>query len=237
MTLESVRHRLGASVLFVDAFTSKPVDVPLDVRAETLPTVVGMPTLPWRAIRGPNDDTYRFFVTNAVVMPIGPIGVTVTTPGDEYVNFEPLGVLLPRPFVAHPPTPARSDFVVQHILWPTRTLKLPAGETAIVARLVQGGVTQIAALKITVWLDGLPMPVAPYTYSNERGECVYRLPDLKTVNGGVITSTAALRIDVKPPPYVASVVPTLIKTDLGAVLGIPFSIRLGQVTNLAITLP
>jgi hypothetical protein len=238
MALESVRHRLGAAVQFIDAFTSKPVDVPLDVRAETLPILAGMPHIPWRAVRGPNDDTYRFLVTNAVVMPVGGIPVTVTAPGNQYVDFEPFVMTLPRPFVAHPPTPARSDFRVQHILWPTRSLILPAGETAIVGRFTSGGMTPTSALKVTIWPDGLPMPPAPYTYSNEHGEFVYRLPDLKTVNGGVISTTASLQIDLKTPPtYVTSVAPTQIATDLGVVLAVPFAVRLGHVTNLSITLP
>jgi hypothetical protein len=238
MALESVRHRLGSAVQFVDVFTSKPVDCPLDVRADTLPIVPGMPRVPWRAVRGRNDDTYRFFVTNAVVMPVGPIAVSVSAPGNEYADLEPFSVTLPRPLVAHPPTPARSDYAVQHRLWPTRRLKLPPGETAIVGRLVSGGITPVARLKVTIWPNGVPMPASPYSYSNDEGEFVHRLPDLKIVNGGVISPMASLQIDLRlPPTYVPAVAPTLIKTEVGTVLAVPFPIRLGQVTNLAITLP
>ncbi len=238
MAFEGVRHHLGAAVRFVDVFTSRTVTVPLDVRAETLPIVIGMPRLPWRAVRGPGDGTYRFLVTNDTLLPLGGIPVTVSAPGNEYVDFEGLTVTLPRPLVAHPPTPARSDFLVEHPLWPTRSLGLPPGETALVASLVSAGATPVAGLKVTVWPDGSPMPATPYTYSNGDGEFVTRLPDLKSVSGGVISTTAALRIDLKlPPAYVLTAVPTQIKTDTGVVLGMPFSVRLGQVTNLQIMLP
>jgi hypothetical protein len=226
MAIERVRHRLGTAVQFVDAFTSKPVDLPLDVRADTLPVAPGMPRVPWRAVRGPDDQTYRFLVTNETAMPVGNIPVTVSAPGHEYVDFEALAIALPRPLVAHPPTPARSDFLVRHALWPTRSLPLPAGETAI------------ARLKVTIWPDGEAQPPTPYTYSTDRGEFVYRLPGLKTVTGGVIASEASLQIDVKlPPAYAVSAAPTLIATDTGTPLAVPFPIRLGRVTNLTITLP
>jgi hypothetical protein len=238
MDIERVRHRLGAVVRFVDVFTQRPIDLPLDVRSEALPAVVGMPYLPWTAVRGANDEGYRFLVHNNTVMPVGNIAVTVSAPGREYVDFEPLTVTLPRPLVAHPPMPARSDYLVQHPLWPTRSLLLPPGETAIVAHLTTAGVTPIARLKVTVWVDGTPMPPSPYTYSNDAGEFVYRLPDLKTVNGGVISTTASMRLELKiPPAYVASVAPTQIKTDAGALLAVPFAIPLGQATNLTISLP
>jgi hypothetical protein len=238
MAVESVRHHLSAAVRFVDAFTTGPVRVALDVRAETLPAVIGMPRVPWPAVRGHDDDTYRFLVTNQTVAPVGNVPVTVEAPGKEYADFEPLVVALPRPPIAHPPTPARSDFLVQHNLWPTRALKLPAGETALVAVLKSAGATPVARLRVTIWPDGSPQPAAPYAYSNDRGELVYRLPTLKTVIGSVISPVAALLIDLKlPPAYVAAVIPSQIKTDAGAVLGIPFSVRLGRVTNLEITLP
>jgi hypothetical protein len=238
MEIERVRHRLGAAVQLVDAFTAKAIQLPLDVRADKLPAVIGMPRLPWRAVRSFNDDTYRFFVTGNQAMPAGNIAVTIVAPGQEYVDFEPMAMVLPRPLVAHPPTPARSDFRVEHPLWPTRSLALPPGETAIVARCVSGGITPIGALKITIWPAGAPQPAVPYTYTTDRGEFVYRLPDLKTVNGGVISTTASLDLNIRTPPaYVGTVVPTQIRTDLGVVIAAPFAVPLGRVTNLTITLP
>jgi hypothetical protein len=238
MEIERVRHRLGAAVQLVDAFTAKAIHLPLEVRADTLPTVAGMPQVPWHAVRGHDDDSYRFFVTNNQVMPVGNIPVTIVAPDHEYVDFEAMTMVLPRPLVAHPPMPARSDFLVQHTMWPTRSLRLPPGETAIVARCVSAGVTAIAALKVSIWPAGTPEPASPYTYTSDRGEFVYRLPDLKTVNGGVISMTASLDMTIRTPPlYAGTVVPTQIKTDLGAVIAVPFAVLLGRVTNLTITLP
>jgi hypothetical protein len=235
---EQVRHRLGSAVQFVDAFTATPVRVPLDVRVESLPVIIGMPGLPWRAVRGPADDTYRFLVTNDTIAPVGSLDVSVDVPGREYASFEPFALTLPRPLTAHPPTPARSDFLVQHALWPTRALRLPPGETAIVAVVRSAGATPVARLKVTVWPDGQPQPVSPYGYTSDAGELVYRLPDLKTVVGGVIALVAPLRIDLTlPPAYTTAVVPTQISDDLGTVLGMPFTVRLGQVARLAIDLP
>ena len=120
----------------------------------------------------------------------------------------------------------------------TRSLPLPPGETAIVARVVSAGATPTAGLKVTLWLDGDPEPPAPYTYTNDRAELVFRLPTLKTVSGGVTVTNASLQVDVRvPPTYVTAAVPTQITDSTGTALGIPFSIRLGQVTNLTITLP
>jgi hypothetical protein len=238
MAVERIRHRLAAALRFVDAFTARPIAVPLDVRAEALPVVPGMPALPWKATPAPSDESYRLLVSNDTAMPAGAIDVDVTAPGGQYVNFEPLVVTLPRPLVAHPPTPARSDYQVQHPLWPTRSLKLPPGETAIIGRFTSGGVSPIAPLKTTIWLDGTPMPPAPYSYSTDRGEFVHRLPTLKTVVGGVVTPTASLRIHIALPPlYTTAVGPAQITTDIGVVLAVPFSVRLGQVTTLVIALP
>jgi hypothetical protein len=238
MLLDRIVHRLAAAIQFVDAFTTRDVEVPLVVEATTLPIAAGMPNVPWKAIRARNDSTYRLFVTNQTVPPVGGVQLSVEAPGHEYFNFEPLIVALPRVLVAHPPTPARSDFVVRHELWPTRSLRLPPRETTILARFVTAGATPIARLRVTIWPNGLPMPAAPYGYTNDNGELVFRLPDLKTVNGGVITTTAALQIDVRLPPlYAASVVPTLVTIDTGVILGIPFSVRLGQATSLTISLP
>lgn len=238
MAVEPVVHQLAAAVRFVDIFTQQAVAVPLDVRAETLPVVPGMVSLPWRAVRGLTDQAYRFLVQNETVMPAGSVTVEITAPGGEYVNFEPCAFVLPRPLVAHPPTPARSDFLVQHVLWPTRSLRLPAGETAIVGRFISAGASPISQLKVTVWPDGAPIPSSPYTYSNDRGEFVCRLPELKTVAGGVISPTASLRLDVRTPPlYTTAVAPTQITRSDGAVLVVPFPLAVGAVTELSIALP
>lgn len=244
--IESVRHRLAAAFRFVDIFTGKPVDMPLDVRVETfpLPFVKGSPNLPWRAVPGPNDDTYRFFVTNNAVMPASPspIPVTVSMPAnvakEAYVSFESVEVTLPLPLAAHPPTPARSDFLIEKTLWPTRAVKVPAGETAVVATVKSAGATPIGRLRVKLWAGLGPPPVSPYAYTDASGEFLFRLAELKTVVGGVISTTAMVNIEIRvPPTYATAVVPTQIRTDAGAVLPLPFPLRIGQVTTLEISIP
>ncbi len=226
----AVVHHLSAALRFVDTFTSRPVDVPLDVAAGVLPIVFGMPNTPWKALRAPNDGTYRFLVTNRTVAPIGNVAVSVAAPGGEYTNFEPFSVTLPRPFVAHPPTPDRSDFLVERSLWPTRVFAVPAGETAIVGNVMSGGVNPIDALRIHIWPFGSPMPPTPYAYTDVSGEFVFRLPGLKKVSGGVISTTASLALDIRLPPlYAVAVVPTAPV--------VPFTVRLGQVTTLNVRVP
>ena len=244
--LESVRHRLAAAFRFVDIFTGKPVGVPLDVRVETfpLPFVKGRPNLPWRAVPGRNDATYRFFVSNDTVMPASPSPIAVTVsaptnaPKEEYVSFEKVEVTLPLPLTAHPPTPARSDFLIEKTLWPTRAVKVSTGETAVVAVVKSAGATPIERLRVRLWTGLGPPPVSPYAYTNAAGEVLFRLPDLKTVVGGVISTTSMLNLEIRvPPAYAATVVPTQIRTDAGAVLPLPLPLRVGQVTTLEILIP
>jgi hypothetical protein len=247
MERSAVTHHLCAAFRFVDAFTGRPVGVPLDVRADTMAAVPGMPNTPWKAVAGPNDGTYRFLVTNRTVMPAGAIAVSVEAPGGEYVSFEPVTMTLPRPLAAHPPTPDRSDFLVGSPpwpavavpLWPTRLVQLPAGETAIVGMVKSGGATPTAGLRIKIWDSRDPMPATPYTYTDASGEFLFRLPaDMRFpgirfkggVSGGVITSTANLVVDIRiPPAYAAAVAPTA--------PAVPFSVRLGQLTTMPITVP
>jgi len=235
-----VRHRLGVALRFVDMFTARPVDVPLDVRAETLPApppppppplqAPRRPDLPWRAVCRLDDATYRLMVTDPVELPAGTIPVRVDASGGEYVNFEPFNVALPRPHLAHPPTPDRSDYLVQRVLWPTRRARLEPGETALIGHVVTGGVNPIAALRVRLSAIG-PVPPTPYTYTDDRGEFVFRLPTLKRqVVGAMVTATAALNIEMHAPPmYAAAVVPLA--------PAFPLIVNLGQVTVVEIRLP
>jgi hypothetical protein len=193
--------------------------------------VPGMPNSPWRAISRPSDGTYRFMVSNRAVLPVGAIAITVSAPGREYVNFETFSVTLPRPFVAHPPTPDRSDFLIERPLWPTRSLRIPPGETAVVGHVKTAGTTAIAGLRIKIWPSGSPMPATPYAYTDDAGEFLFRLPALKgSVSGGVVTSSASLALDVRlPPAYVTPVVPT--------VPPIPFTVTLGGISTVQIDVP
>jgi hypothetical protein len=91
-----------------------------------------------------------------------------------------------------------------------------------------GGITAVAGLRLKIWPSGSPLPATPYTYTDEAGEFLFRLPDLKgSISGGVVTSTADLALDVRrPPAYVAPVAPTAPT--------IPFIVNLGRVNALQI---
>lgn len=233
----SIRHELAVAVRFVDAFTGKPIDVPLDVRATTLPLPLPLPparppNVPWIARRHPEDSTYRFLVSDGESMPSGPLEVTVTDPSGAYANLEPqpLTVLLPRPLVAHPPTPDRSDFLVEPRLWPTRRFSAAPGETAVIGRVVSAGaLTPIDRLRIRLGVS--PLPADPFTYTNSFGEFLFRLPGLKgKVVGTVVTSTASLDIEMLLPPGYTTAVP-----PIGPAF--PVVVPLGQVTVLEIQVP
>jgi hypothetical protein len=230
-----IRHQLGAALRFMDAFTGRPVDAVLDVRANVLPLPLPLPperppNLPWRAVRRSDDATYRFVVSDGETLPTGFLEVIVDDRSGSYVNFEPFTVELPRPLVAHPPTPDRSDFLVERRLWPTRKVALAPGETAVVGRIVStGGVTPIGRLRIS--LGVAPLSADPYTYADDAGEFLFRLPGLKAkVVGTVVTSTAPLDIEILEPPGFATPVSSTSPA-------FPFVVPLGQVTVMVIEVP
>jgi len=236
---ETVQLRLAAAVRFQDAFTLLPIDVPLDVRIEALPIVKCMPFVPWKAIPGPTDATYRFLVGDRTVLPVGAIPVTVTAPRAEYVDFEGFSMVLPRALVAHPPTPAATDYLIEKTLWPTQALKVPPGETAIVAIVKSAAANPVVGLRLQVWTGAGPAPAVPYTYTNAAGEALFRLPDLKTLVGGVLSPTATVNLELRlpPAPYLTAVAPTQIRDEAGSLLSSPFELRLGQITTLQISIP
>jgi hypothetical protein len=233
-----VRHVMGVALRFVDVFTARPIDIPLDVRVDTLALPPPpppparpprWPALPWRALRRSEDATYRLLVSDDMTLPTGAIAVTVSAPGSEYVNYEPFSVALPRPHVAHPPTPDRSDYLVERSLWPTRLARLGAGETAIVGRVRSGGVNPVARLRVR--LSPAPVPPTPYTYTDDRGDFVFRLPGLKRqVVGSTVTSTASLQIELHAPPAYAAIVAPVAPA-------FPLTVTLGQVTVIEIQVP
>jgi hypothetical protein len=234
-----IGHDLGVAFRFVDMFTSRAINTPLDVRAEALPAPPPpppppqlpprRPDLPWRAIRRTHDATYRFVASRPAAIPNGALPILVDAPNGEYINFEPLSVVLPRPHAAHPPTPDRSDYLIERVLWPTRRARLEAGETAIIGRVLSGGVNAIARLRVR-FAPGI-VPPAPYTYTDERGEFVFRFPALKRqVIGAIVTSTASLNIEMHAPPaYAALVVPVA--------PAFPLVLTLGQVAVVEIQVP
>jgi len=230
----SIQHRLGVVLRFVDAFTGRPIDAPLDVRTIALPSLppppARPPNLPWRAVRSEGDSSYRFIASDGETLPSGAVEILVDDPRGAYVNFEPLTISLPRPLVAHPPAPDRSDFLVERKLWPTRLAALGPSETAVIGRVVSSGaLTDVAALKIRLGVAPLALDV--YTYTNGAGEFVVRLPGLKgKVVGTFVTATTALDIEMlEPPAYTSSVIPTAPP--------FPFTVTLGQVTAMEIQVP
>ena len=176
-----VRHRLAAAIRFEDAFTGQPVPARLDVRAETLPILAGMPLLPWRALRA-GDGTYRFLVSRNTAMPAGGIPITVTAPDGEYQNFEPFTLNLPRPIAG--PLVTRADFLVRRTIWPTRRLHLPPGETGVIGRIVDAAGVPVAGLRVRMAEAAGPIaPTVPYTYSAADGTFLMRFPGLLASTG------------------------------------------------------
>jgi len=225
-----VIHRLAVALRFEDAFTRNPVDMALDVRAEVLPTVIGMPRLPWRARRAA-DFTYRFSVSQNTVMPVGAIAVTVTAPGEQYENYEPISIVLPRPLAG--PLPTRQDYLVRLPLWPTRRLGLSPGETAISGQILNAAGLAMPGYRVQI--AEAPGPVAPatqHTYTDARGGFLVRLPGLRMIVGAppVAASrlTVQLAIAIQDPlaAVVAPVTPVF-----------PVTVPLGRITTLLITVP
>lgn len=223
----SVSHALAAVWRFEDAFSGRVVDVPLDVRVDTIaPAYPHMPLLPWRAVRG-DDATYRFGVSGGTVPPVGPLAVTIQIPGAEYAAFESLSMVLPRT-VSTPPT--RADFLIVSDLWPTRVFRIPDGETAVVGTIRSvGALASVAGLRVTMWsaANAAP-PSTPYTYTDANGDFVARLlgPDFRTLVGGVAKTTVDVSIQILTPPTYTTVV--------APITPFPQTIQLGQVTSLPI---
>lgn len=232
--LLSISHTLAAAWRFEDAFSGRAVDVPLNVQVDVIaPPYSRMPSLPWKAVGG-DDATYRFLVSNRTIAPIGTFEVSVDVPGATYAAFEPLAMTLPRPLLT-PPYPTRTDFLMVAKLWPTRLFKIPPGETAVTGTIGSAGaLTSVAGLRVTMWsaVHASPPPGTPYTYTDANGDFVTRLlgPDFRTsVSGGVVTTTANVSIEIRPPPTFSTVVtPTT---------AFPQTIQLGQVNTMPIAVP
>jgi hypothetical protein len=181
-------HRLAVALRFVDAFTDTPVRVPL---------AVSIPAQAWPARYGGSDATYRFLVTNAD-LPAGTFAVTVTAPGGEYVNWEPVSVQLPPPGLPHAPPLRASDFLVTRPLWPTPRLRLPPAETAVLGRVVSASAAPVAGLRVALFTPPGPPPAAPYTRTDARGEFLFRFPQLRgSASGGAVVSQAAVAAEVR----------------------------------------
>lgn len=196
-------HRLAFALRFHDAFSVAGnrllVNVPLDVTIP-LPTGVAPPAqirppqgpipgpIPpvletlWRARRSEQDGTYRFLLTNQMLVP-GNYTVTVTAPGGEYRNLEPIVIAVPVPRTPPPAPPAlRSDFLFARPLWPTRRSRFDAGSTVVIGSVVHAGGTPAVGYTVRLFPAG-PVPPNPYTITDQSGDFVYRFPLLARAPG------------------------------------------------------
>ena len=203
---------LAVAVRFVDPFTGQAVRVPMSV---------SIPALQWSAVRSERDATYRFSLANLPTVggvpqfpawAMGTHALEVNVPGELYAMMEPLTVTIP-PAAPHVP-PAPADYRVDLPLWPTRALRSPPGETAVVGRLASSGGAAVGGWKVTLFQGGAPPPGAPYARANAAGEFLFRLPGLK--RGSSAIPTASLGVEVRDPADVVQpVAPGTITVPVG----------------------
>jgi len=184
------RH-LAAVVQFVDPFTALPIRVPF---------AVSIPALRWTALRWDNDATYRFSRANAPLvggtpqLPVGTFTLSVTPTSGTYAALEPRQITLP-PAPSHPPPVLVADYLVALALWPTVAFRVPAGETAVTARLVSASNQNVTGLKLRLFDSAAPPPPPNvYTRSDAAGQCLVRLPTLR--RGNVANPTVLLTVQV-----------------------------------------
>jgi hypothetical protein len=221
----SVVHHLAAAIRFLEVFSGEEISAPLEVEAPSLPVVVGMPQLPWRAVRERN--VYRFQVSNREVMPSGSIAVTVACPAGDFANFEAINLSLPP--VLSVPFPVASDFLLERPLWPTRKFALRAGETAMIVSLRSGGATDVRGIRIKAKRSGALPPDPPATYTDEDGETVVRLMGdaFRRIPG---TTSVPVDFDLRLPPLFAAPAAVLAPA-------LPLTIDLGTITTVFLDLP
>jgi hypothetical protein len=182
---------LAAAVQFVDPFTALPIRAPF---------AVSIPALRWFALRWPTDATYRFsranspLVGGAPQLPVGTFTLSVTPGDNSYAVLEPRQVTLP-PVPPHAPPVLVSDYLVALALWPTVAFRVPAGETAVTARLVSASNQVVRGLKVRIFDSASPPPPpAVYARSDAVGQILVRLPALR--RGNVVNPTALLDVQV-----------------------------------------
>jgi hypothetical protein len=182
---------LAAVVQFVDPFTSQPVRVPC---------AVSISAWNWSALRWDTDATYRFSLPNVPQvggmpqLPTGTFTLSVTPADATYAVLEPRLLTLP-PAPAHPPPVLAADYLVALALWPTVGFRVPAGETAVTARLVSASNQSVAGLKARMFNTAAPPPPPNvYTRSDAAGQFLIRLPGLQ--RGNTANPTAVLDVQV-----------------------------------------
>ena len=202
-------HRLCIAVRFSDMFTGETVDTPMSVT---------IPSLRLAAFRADTDFTYRFVVTNRDIPVAAAADLQVEIPGGEYRAVEEMQVSFPIS-VGHPPPIIRPDYLAEFPLWPTRRRRPLAGETAVIGRITSGGATNVAALRVRLFVPPGPPPVRPYTYTDSNGEFFFRLPQLKArMSGSTPILTATLGVEIRDAlnAIVSPVNPGSIVVNLGS---------------------
>ncbi len=182
-TQVAVLHQrtLCAVYRFHDAFMT-----PVDSRTPPIasPLTVSIAPLAWTALRVAADGTYRFSAaTLTQPAPAGPnLPVSVVSETGDYASLEPILLTLPLALSA---PPVAADFRRDLPLWPTPSLRPPAGETAVRGRVVSPTAQPVVGLKVEIWLGAaaVPPPGTPYTVTNDAGDFLFRLPLLKAAAG------------------------------------------------------
>jgi hypothetical protein len=207
-----VHHLLGFALRFEDIFDRPATPTTSPVRA---PLQVSIPALRWQAFYAGSDGTYRFrFGPHDVIA--GTHAVEVTSLDGSYANHEAFTVTLPR-VVSTPPV--TDDFLIARPLWPTRSFRIPEGETAVIGRITSPTSQPVAGLRVQLYRGASPPPSGAYTYTDANGEFVFRLLKLGgLVPGGPITD---IKIAVSDGgPIVVS--PVMFTVDLGHAQAISF---------------
>jgi hypothetical protein len=199
-------HRLGVVIRFFDVFTGRTIDHPLNVT---------VPSQGWNAVHRRTDSTYRFLFTNEMV-PAGNFTIEIESITQEYAHHLPLLVTLP---VVPSTPPVRSDYIVTHPLWPTRNFAIPAGESAVVGRIVSGSASATDNMQIRLFEHGTSSAAAPIAFSDDNGEFSYRLPwHRQQVAGTVISPPPAIDIQINGPGgLITPIIPPSINPQPGLV--------------------
>ena len=213
----AVVHRLAVALRFVDRFTATPVSERQEVH------LVGHEW--WRPVFREEDSSYRFVVTNREVPALGAVDVAVASarPDAVYRNRVAFQVTIPPPGPVPVPL-TTAHYLVERPLWPTRTLPIPPRETALVGRLLRAG-QPLADHRVLFEATGPPGPATPEAWTDEHGEFLFRLPDLR-VRVNPIVTTANLQAEVTDGGGAPQVITAPV---------LPLNVPIGQVTQVTVT--
>jgi hypothetical protein len=99
-------------------------------------------------------------------------------------------------------------------LWPTRSLTVPPGETAIVGRLMDAGGAPLVDHRVAIAASVPGLATAPVTRSDAAGEFLYRLPGLRRAPSVLsldvafaVTAPGGASVPVQSPSHPPAVPP------------------------------